>query len=140
MKQSKPTTQSTRLTALEARQAELEKRIAGLERAATRQLPEPWGPTGPYPSYPPVLPAPQDDMDDARCHVCNNRFKDMTHYVCSHPQCPSRVTCGNPLPPHFTRDGISSSATTDTVALPKTAAGPYGALGTICILKPSPIS
>lgn len=95
MKQSKPINQSTRLTALEARQAELEKRIANLEREAARQMPAPWTPTGPYPSFPPVLPTPQDDIDDARCHVCNNRFKDMTHYVCNNDRCPNRVYFGD---------------------------------------------
>lgn len=138
MKQSKPTTQSTRLTALEARQAELEKRIAELERAATRQLPSPWtNPIYPYPSFPPVLPTPQDDIDDARCHVCNSRFKDMTHYVCSHHQCPSRVTCGDPLPPHFTCGGTSSSTTAGALTLPKSGAGPYGAPGTIMLNNPT---
>lgn len=114
---------AARLTALEARQAELEKRIAELEREAARQLPAPWKPTGPYPSLPPVFPTPQDDMDDARCHVCNNRFKDMTHYVCNNDRCPSRVWCGDTIHPHFTCGGSSSSA----------RSGPHGAPGTVSI-------
>lgn len=124
---------AARLTDLEARQAELEKRIADLERAATRQLPAPWTPTGPYPSLPPVLPTPQDDINDARCHVCNNRFKDMTHYVCNHPCCPNRVWCGDTTQPVFTCGGPSSSATVDTLTLPKPGVGPYGAPGTVSI-------
>jgi hypothetical protein len=119
---SKTPATPARLTALEARQAELEKRIAELERAAIRQIPAPWTPLGPYPFLPPVLqpisPMPRDDIGDPRCHVCNNRFKDMTNYVCGHPQCPSRVWCGDTLSPTFTCDGTST-------------AGPYGALGTI---------
>lgn len=87
-----------RITALEARQAELERRIAELERQALEQVKRsvPWTwpstqPEYPTPAYPhqPILPG----SDDARCPVCNNRYADMTHYVCSHPQCPSRITC-----------------------------------------------
>jgi len=127
---------STRLTALETRQADLEKRIAELERAATRQMPAPWtAPVGPYPSAPPLLPAPQDDIDDARCHVCNGRYKDMTNYVCSHPRCPTRITygsIGDSIHPSFICGGSTDSASTTAVALatPKNGSEPYAALGT----------
>jgi hypothetical protein len=84
-----------RLTSVETRQAELEARIAALERQALEQVQRwmPWtNPVYPYPSN----PSPQwpNGSDDARCHVCGNRWADMTHYVCGHPQCPSRITYG----------------------------------------------
>jgi hypothetical protein len=41
----------------------------------------------------PHYPAPYPTADDARCPVCNNRYADMTHYVCNHAQCPSAVRC-----------------------------------------------
>ena len=98
-------TQSTRLTALEARQAELERRIAELERAAMRQMPKPWTPSTPqddidWPPIPTTPPPPhpwypQPSSFDPRCHICKNRYADMTHYVCNNDQCPNRiiVTC-----------------------------------------------
>lgn len=126
--------QIARLVALEARQSELDARIAHLEREVHRNFPNPWvTPTGPYPPAPPVLPTPQDDINDARCHVCNNRFKDMTHYVCNNDRCPNRVWCGDTTQPVFTCGGASSSATVDTLTLPKPGVGPYGSPGTISI-------
>lgn len=73
------TTLSQRLTALETRQADLERRIAELEKEAGCQFP--W-PTVPIPS----------SSDDARCSACHRLYRDMTHYVCTHPRCPSAVT------------------------------------------------
>lgn len=127
-----------RLAALEARQAELEKRIGELERDAARQTPQPW--TAPtdriYPVIPttpvPAMPSPFDE--DGRCHVCNNRWKDMTHYVCNNNRCPSRVWCGDPALPVFTCGGDSSSTTVGSLTVPKPGAGPYGAPGTIMLV------
>lgn len=75
-----------RQAASDKRQADLERRIADLERDAIRQMPWPAAPEPTWPSSP-------LDGEDARCGTCNGRFKDMSHYVCFHPQCPSRVTC-----------------------------------------------
>lgn len=101
--------QIARLVALETRQAEMEARITHLEREAHRNFPNPWvTPTGPYPSAPPVLPQPMEDMGDARCHVCNGLFKDMTSYVCSHHRCPTRVTFGT------SDDGINVTTSAST--------------------------
>lgn len=97
---------SARLTALEARQAELEKRIAELERAVARQLPAPWvWPSEPTPH--PIWPS----AEDAKCHVCGNRWADMTHYVCNNDRCPNRVWCGDSIHPSFVCGG--SSVATD---------------------------
>ena len=86
---SSPDDLTPRITDLEKRQADLERRIADLEKAPKGW---PWTvPTVPTPSWP--------NAEDARCHVCQNRYADMTHYVCNHDRCPSRVTyCGDPLP------------------------------------------
>lgn len=102
-----------RLTTIEQRQAEqdarlaaLEARIAQMERDAAKQVPWPWPAPTPdtSPTYPPLYPQwPQmpDNSDDARCPVCQMRYKDLTHYVCNHPQCPSRITytLGDPVVP-----------------------------------------
>jgi hypothetical protein len=87
-----------RVTALEQRQADLERRIAELERNANKQSQWPWTPNDiePYrwPTTRPGWPIPESS-DDAKCHVCHGRWKDMTHYVCNHHQCPSRVSYGS---------------------------------------------
>jgi hypothetical protein len=77
-----------RIASLEARLGLLEGRIAGLENREKSD----WHPnTTPLsPNQP--WPWPDDGTDDARCHVCGNRYKDMTFYVCNHPNCPGRVT------------------------------------------------
>ena len=119
-KTPKTPSSTTRLIALETRQAELEKRIAELERAANRQMPIPW--TAPmdqtYPAYP-QFPTP---IGEPSCHVCGNKWKDMTHYICSNDRCPNRVWCGDSLPgsgPSFTCRATttqSTSASTNPVA------------------------
>ena len=87
-------TTPARLASLEARQAELEARIAALERQALEQAQRtvPWVGPNPAPSYP--YPQPLG-VDEARCPVCLALYKDLTHYVCNHPQCPSRITYGD---------------------------------------------
>lgn len=75
-------------TAQTIRLNELEARIAALEEAAARQVPWSW----PQPTWPDTTKPMLDG--DLRCGVCGGRYADMTHYVCSHPQCPSRITCG----------------------------------------------
>ncbi len=72
----------TRQAKVEERQAALERRIAELEADAARQVPWPW-------TWPPFIP--QDSSLD-RCNVCGGLWKDMTHYVCTNPNCPGRVT------------------------------------------------
>ena len=135
MKRSKPTTQSTRLTALEARQAEMEARIAHLEREAHLNFPNPWiTPTDrTYPQFPtPIVPNALE-----RCHICWNKWTDMTHYVCNNDQCPNRVWCGDAIHPTFTCGGTSASTTAGALTLPKSGAGPYGAPGTIMLNNPT---
>lgn len=85
---SKSAAQIDRIGQLEARIADLEGRLARLESS-----PANWPKIGSQPL------APDPWGDEARCGTCGNRFKDMTHYVCNHPQCPSRitVTCGTTL-------------------------------------------
>lgn len=78
--------------AQEVRLSDVEARIARLEEAAARQVPWRW----PQPTWPDITKPMLDG--DPRCGVCGGRYADMTHYVCSHPQCPSRITCGDPLP------------------------------------------
>lgn len=78
-------TDADRIRSLEERQADLERRIAELEKEP-RGWPWPVHPITPHPQWP-------DGSDDARCHVCQNRFADMTHYVCTHDRCPGKVTC-----------------------------------------------
>lgn len=77
--------------------AQLEQRIAALEEAAARQVPWSW----PYPTWPwpdtitnPVV----DGTTPMGCRVCG-RGSDgqiVDWLVCTHPQCPGRVTCGTP--------------------------------------------
>ena len=83
-----------RIGQLEARLAKLEGRICELEQESVLNVrlkgpaitPEPckW----PIPTWP-------SNSDDAKCHVCGIRYKDMTHYVCNHPSCSSRVIIGD---------------------------------------------
>lgn len=91
-----------RIAALEARQAELEKRIAELERETIRQLPKTWEPSPLSPADEPGWPTqpklpfrPQwpniEDIEDGKCHVCGNKWKDMSLYVCNNNSCPNRV-------------------------------------------------
>lgn len=40
----------------------------------------------------PVLPGTPAAFANEPCHVCGGRWADMTNYVCSHPNCPRRVT------------------------------------------------
>lgn len=124
--------QIARLVALEARQSELEKRISDLERETNRQLPHPWISSPlPAPGLPPRLPEPMEDLDDARCHVCNNPFKSMTNFVCTHNRCPTRVWCGDTTRPVFTCGGPSSSVTVGALTVPKPGPSPYGAPGAV---------
>lgn len=63
----------------------LEQRIAALEGKSYEHQR-----LGPRPF---VYPREPEDTDDARCSVCNGRYKDMTHYVCSNERCPSAIRC-----------------------------------------------
>lgn len=93
--QNAPAT-SSRLTALEARQADLEKRIAELERAAIHQMPQPW--TAPTDRAYPAFPTPMDPTPalSDQCYICGIKWKDATHYICRDYRYPNRitVTCG----------------------------------------------
>ncbi len=92
---------------------ELEARIAALEEAAARQVPWSW----PTPTSPTILP---DSHASDRCGVCGGLWANMTHYMCYHPECPSRVTCsyigdpppGSPGHVQFTCGGADNSAGT----------------------------
>lgn len=84
----------TRLMDLEKRLADAERRIAELERAPFSQWPRSW--------LQPIGNDPLPISDETCCATCGGRYKDMTHYVCSHPRCPSRITCGDVNPPSFT--------------------------------------
>lgn len=115
-----------RITSLEARQAELERRIADLERAAARQMPIPW--TWPRSPYAPLPSQPNDGPLGGHCPVCNNAWKDMSHYVCTNDRCPNRVYCGdNPNNrPIFTCGGLSMA--TDQLPSYATSSTTKGAL------------
>lgn len=79
-----------RIAALEARQTALEQLVQEIRRD---QL---WPWETPKVDKPvPYWPSLPDNSDDARCRVCGNRYKDMNQYVCSHPQCPNRITCSS---------------------------------------------
>lgn len=43
-----------------------------------------------FPNRPVTEPWPV--FEEPRCSVCNNEYKNMTHYVCNHDRCPNRVT------------------------------------------------
>lgn len=45
---------------------------------------------------PTIRPVPRAyPADVIGCNVCNKKFETAMGYVCSHPQCPSRITCGS---------------------------------------------
>lgn len=80
--------QTTRIVAIEARQADLERRIATLEAEAARQVS--------WPSVPPTFPLPNPWPGywvPSSCPVCGIHWEGAMGYVCSNPYCPSRVTC-----------------------------------------------
>jgi len=80
-----------RLTELEKRQADLERRINELEKLAPfwpkDGTPAPYNP---YPDYPvpPWLPI---DENPVVCHICGIRARDGMFYSCNNTNCPSRV-------------------------------------------------
>lgn len=67
-----------------------------LEKRENRKFgPRPYEPA-PW-DFIPVEPAPWDFIPvwppkENRCSVCNLDMNKMTHYVCSHSRCPSKVT------------------------------------------------
>lgn len=88
---------AARITALEARQADLERRIAELEQAAVRQMP--WVPT--FPQTTPVwLPTqPSTPWAGSHCPQCGVEWKGSMGYVCPSISCPmgaGPVWCGTP--------------------------------------------
>lgn len=76
---------SARITTLEARQAELEYRIAQLERELTEKVRWPWI-GAPYTEPTPI-------SEPNACRVCGIHFEGIMGYVCPHTACPSRITC-----------------------------------------------
>ena len=99
-----------RIGALEARLAALEGRLVQLEQESVLNI-KLKGPTpAPEPWKWPTLP---DNSDDARCGTCGNRYKDMTHYVCNHHNCPGKVWVGdNPNAQPIVTWGPGASTTT----------------------------
>lgn len=68
------------------RLADIERRLAAIERHLS-------GPQHmPYPTFPLVNQTPG-------CRVCGMKLDRAMGYVCPHPRCPTRVTCGRFTPP-----------------------------------------
>lgn len=43
--------------------------------------------------YVPITPVKHTEYGWGKCHICKGEYKNMTHYCCNNPKCPSRVTC-----------------------------------------------
>ena len=65
---------------------ELERRIGALEREAPQRAPI-------GPAVVPIWPS-APNIGERRCPTCRTSMLAPMGYVCPHPDCPGRVTCG----------------------------------------------